>query len=85
MAQFSTNTMSQASAVVGNGDTKPNTWQGAGAAEFDLRSMAQLQVPLEAYTNTRVGYVTNVLMGSRRYDDQAYGIHARSDLPDYPS
>ncbi|CAG8404932.1 unnamed protein product [Penicillium salamii] len=36
--QFSTNTMSQASAVVGNGDTKPNTWQGAGAAEFDLRS-----------------------------------------------
>ena len=41
MAQLSNDTMAHASAVVGNGDTKPSTWQGAGAAEFDLRSMTE--------------------------------------------
>ena len=40
MAQLSTNGMAHASAAVGNGDKKASTWQGAGAAEFDLRSMA---------------------------------------------
>jgi len=43
MAQLSNDTMAHASAVVGNGDTKPSTWQGAGAAEFDLRSMTEPQ------------------------------------------
>ncbi|KAJ5321907.1 Aromatic amino acid beta-eliminating lyase/threonine aldolase [Penicillium brevicompactum] len=38
MAQLSTNGMAHASAAVGNGDKKASTWQGAGAAEFDLRS-----------------------------------------------
>lgn len=34
MAHLSTDSMAHASAP----NAKPNTWQGAGAAEFDLRS-----------------------------------------------
>lgn len=38
MAHLSTDAMAHASAVNG----QPNTWQGAGAAEFDLRSRTAL-------------------------------------------
>ena len=55
MAEFSTHNKAQAPTGVDNGKPKlTNTWQGAGAAEFDLRSMAQLQTPFEAHTDTRL-------------------------------
>lgn len=41
MAQLSTDALARASAVIGTTDKKPTAWHGAGAAEFDLRSMPQ--------------------------------------------
>jgi hypothetical protein len=41
MAQLSTDALARASAVISTTDTKPTAWHGAGAAEFDLRSMTQ--------------------------------------------
>jgi hypothetical protein len=44
MAQLSNDALAHASAAVGS-DTKPSTWQGSGAAEFDLRSMSEPKSP----------------------------------------
>lgn len=41
MAQLSTDALARASTVIGTTDKKPTAWHGAGAAEFDLRSMPQ--------------------------------------------
>ena len=41
MAQLSTGALARASAVIDNNDKKTTAWHGAGAAEFDLRSMTQ--------------------------------------------
>jgi hypothetical protein len=51
MAQLSTNAMAQASAVVGNTDKTPTSWHGAGAAEFDLRSMGSIRTGSAIGTN----------------------------------
>jgi hypothetical protein len=48
ISQLSTRAMSTTS--VPGSDKKPNTWQGAGAAEFDLRSM--LQSPMGGLLHT---------------------------------
>lgn len=40
MAHLSTEAMAHASAL----NAKPNTWQGAGAAEFDLRSKLDIGI-----------------------------------------
>lgn len=34
-----------------------------------------------ADTNLKVTYVTCVLMGPRRYNDQAYSVNAGGDMP----
>jgi hypothetical protein len=49
VSQLSTRAMSTTS--VPSSDKKPNTWQGAGAAEFDLRSMLQSAMGGIMYTN----------------------------------
>lgn len=41
MAQLSTDALTRASAVAGTTEKKPTAWHGAGAAEFDLRSMTR--------------------------------------------
>lgn len=41
MAQLSTDALARASAVIGSSDKKTTAWHGAGAAEFDLRSMTK--------------------------------------------
>ena len=41
MAQLSTDALARASAVIDNNEKKTTAWHGAGAAEFDLRSMTQ--------------------------------------------
>lgn len=46
MAQLSTDAaLGRASAVIGTTDKKPTGWHGAGAAEFDLRSITQPGMP----------------------------------------
>ena len=47
--KLSTHAMSTTS--VPGSDKKPNTWQGAGAAEFDLRSMLQSPMGGLMYTD----------------------------------
>jgi hypothetical protein len=49
VSHLSTRAMSTTS--VPGSDKKPNTWQGAGAAEFDLRSMLQSVMGGLLYTN----------------------------------
>lgn len=75
MAQLSTDALARASAVVGTTDKKPTTWHGAGAAEFDLRSMNQ----------SRNGMKEMKLIWVRRYNDEAYTVDARSNLPNNSS
>jgi hypothetical protein len=41
MAQLTTDALARASAGIGSNNKKPTAWHGAGAAEFDLRSMTQ--------------------------------------------
>jgi hypothetical protein len=43
MAQLSNAALAHASTIAGS-DTKPSTWQGVGAAEFDLRSMTESEL-----------------------------------------
>lgn len=66
--------MASTSARLDGTNGRISSWQGAGAAEFDLRS--------EFFAVQWKTRGTNTEEHPRRHDDQAYPIDARSNLSD---